>query len=167
MKRFMADHIFKSNASDPLLLDALDLLNRSYRDALQSRLSPYGCNPGYIRVLKALDSEAGMSQKALLARLDMDQSTLSRTLSRMERDDLVRAERSEQDRRTTVIHLSDKGRRMINVAENALNDLDAVARTGLSVNDVRYFRRVLERIRNSLDADGQSQVLVLTDVLDE
>lgn len=163
----MADHIFKSDAPDAPLLDALDLLGRSYRDALASRLSPYGCNPGYIRVLKALDSEAGSSQKMLLARLDLDQSTLSRTLARMLRDGLTRAERSEQDRRTTVIHLTDEGRRMIKVADNALSDLDAVARTGLSVNDVRYFRRVLQRIRASLEADGQSQVLVLADVLDE
>lgn len=163
----MADNMFSKFTSRRPLLDELNQLARLNRQSLLIRLAPYGCRPGYLEILDVLARDDGRSQKELLADLSMEQPTLSKTLGRMERDGIICRTRRESDRRTSRISLTEHGYRLVSVAQTAQEELDSVVKNGLTINDIRYFRRILRQINSSLEEDGNTSVILLADILDE
>lgn len=165
--RHMADNLFSTKEDEQYLLATLERLSRLNTRCLAERLKPYGCSPGYVAVLDALSQGDGITQKELLSRLSIEQPTLSKTLDRMERDGIISRAQDDNDRRRSTILLQDHGTRLVSVVDNARRELDSVASQGLTINDRRYFKRILHKIAGALDSDLQSPMLVLADVLDE
>lgn len=66
-------------------------------------------------ILSILDQEGSVSQREIQSRLGIQAGSLSEILSRMEDRGLLVREPSEEDRRTTVLRITEKGRQ-----ENAL-----------------------------------------------
>ncbi|GAB7021629.1 MarR family winged helix-turn-helix transcriptional regulator [Salidesulfovibrio brasiliensis] len=163
----MADDLFTSETDSAFLLQSLDRLSRLNTRCLSERLKPYGCAPGYTAILDALAAGDGITQKELLDRLSIEQPTLSKSLDRMERDGILTRSRDDRDRRRLVIRLEERGKRLISVVSNARKELDTVASQGLTINDIRYFKRISRQIAASLEQDADSPLLVLADVLDE
>lgn len=90
------------------LYRALAKVQKAYAPLLE----PLGLTyPQYI-ALVALWEEDGVSLSELGARLGLDSGTLTPLLKRMERDGLVRRERSQEDERRLVITLTAKGRKL-------------------------------------------------------
>ena len=65
-----------------------NLLARLFEIALRSRIAPYGVAPGQFPQLLALFERDGVSQAELCRAVQVDQSTMTHTLRRMERDGL-------------------------------------------------------------------------------
>ncbi|MFV0359200.1 MarR family winged helix-turn-helix transcriptional regulator [Tropicimonas sp.] len=85
-------------------------LARIMEQALQRRLKPLGLSTGYFPALLELWEEDGLTQKALVSRLNIEQATIANTLSRMERDGLIRREPDPEDGRSRRIRLTGTGR---------------------------------------------------------
>ncbi|WP_286182027.1 MarR family winged helix-turn-helix transcriptional regulator [Desulfovibrio sp. Huiquan2017] len=142
---------------------AISRFNRLYAKALSKRLDPHGVRPGYLEVLFRLWEGDGITQKELHACLDVEQATLSNTLKRMERDGFLTRERSRKDRRRSVILLTETGASLRKLVPAAIDDLQAVVNTRLSVTDRRYFRRILMQMNEQLVSDLDDATLVLLD----
>jgi DNA-binding MarR family transcriptional regulator/GNAT superfamily N-acetyltransferase len=80
---------------------------------------------GEVRVLYELAHREGLSAAALARALELDPGHLSRMLAGLRRNGLVRRERSEHDRRASVLGLTSAGRR-------AFDRLDRKASTQVS-----------------------------------
>ena len=78
---------FDKNQSAGYLINHLA---RIFAQALAREIKPLGLAPGQFMVLLELWREDGLTQRDLVGRLDVEQATLANTLSRMERDGLVR-----------------------------------------------------------------------------
>lgn len=148
---------------DEIFFPRLSRLHRLYAKALSTRLEPHGVKPGYIDILEKLWQQDNVAQKELHATLDIEQATLSSTLQRMERDGIVKRVRNPKDRRMTFIVLTDKGRSLRKVVETSVADVHQIASTGLTVNDRRYFYRVLKQMAGQLESDSQDPALILVD----
>lgn len=88
------------------------LMNYAARAIARShaeRLASYGAHLGQWSVLMFLWSRDGQTQTELSRGVVIENSTMVRTLDRMERDGLVRRVRSDKDRRRINIFLTDKG----------------------------------------------------------
>ncbi|MFP6733953.1 MAG: MarR family winged helix-turn-helix transcriptional regulator [Rhodospirillales bacterium] len=72
------------------------------------RLASMGAWPGQIPIVLCLLAEEGLSQKELIERTRIEQSTMAEHLDRMDRDRLIYRVRDERDRRVFRIFLSDK-----------------------------------------------------------
>ena len=59
---------------------------RVFAHALAERIRPLGLAPGQFMTLIELWREDGLTQRDLVARLDVEQATMANTLKRMERD---------------------------------------------------------------------------------
>jgi DNA-binding MarR family transcriptional regulator len=140
--------------------------NRLYARALANRLQPHGVLPGYLDILFRLWAKDGVTQKALHGLLDVEQATLSNSLARMERDGLLTRTRNPKDRRQTVIRLTQQGRGLQKIVLAAIDDLQSVVNQGLTINDRKYFRRILKQMTGRLEDDLQETVLVLLDEVD-
>lgn len=131
------------------------------------RLSPYGVQPGYLTVLHRLWQQDHVTQKELNATLDIEQATLSNTLKRMERDGLIVRTPNTQDRRHHLITLTENGTAMKSSVESAINDLRTTVNQGLTVNDRRYFKRIMRQMTEKLEDDQTEPLFLLLDEVTE
>jgi DNA-binding MarR family transcriptional regulator len=125
-----------------------NVLARGFSRSLASRAAAIGFTPGQFPVLVELWAEDGLTQRQLLDRMEIEQATLANTLSRMERDGLVRRDRHPTDRRAQVIVLTERARAMEEEAKQAANDADQRLFAGF-----RRFEKelMLEYIRWAID----------------
>lgn len=106
----------KGPADEQRALDAYVKLVRA-NDTLASVLRPAlrddGLTVGQLGVLEALLHLGPMMQSVLAAKLLTSPSNVTTVVDNLERDGLVRRERSTEDRRRVEVSLTDEGRSLI------------------------------------------------------
>ncbi|MGL1863490.1 MAG: MarR family transcriptional regulator [Pseudodesulfovibrio sp.] len=152
---------------DSLFFTQMSRFQRLYAKGLTMRLSPYDVQPGYLTILHYLWQRDGVTQKELTQFLDIEQATLSNTLKRMERDGLVLRTPNKKDRRRHLITLTEKGASLKKPVETAINDLRKLVNEGLTVNDRRYFKRIMRQMSEKLEDDQTEPLFVLLDEVTE
>lgn len=150
-------------ADDLALFSRISRFQRLYAKALAKRLDVYGVKPGYIDIFTRLWERDNVTQKHLHAQLEIEQATLSNTIKRMERDGFVEKSRNPKDRRVTYIQLTERGQSMKRAVSAAIEDLQASISTGLTINDRRYFHRILKQMIQHAKTDLDDVTLVLVD----
>lgn len=125
---------------------------RIFERGLSSRIKPLGLSTGTFPALLELWEEDGLSQKQLVARLDIEQATMANTLTRMERDGLIRRQTDETDRRVQRIWLTDAARDKQTAAIAAANATNAQALAALTADEQDQFAALLRKI---MDAPGK------------
>ena len=123
-------------------------LAKCFARSLQNRAAGLGFSPGQFPVLLELWQEDGLTQKQLLDRLEVEQATLANTLSRMERDGLIRREPHPHDGRAQIIQLTESARDLEKSAIDAAAEADAALFEGF-----RHFERelMLEYMRMAIE----------------
>lgn len=156
-----------SETNPELFFCQLSRFQRLYSRALGVRLAPYDVSPGYLAVMTSLWEKDGITQKQLREQLDIEQATLSNTLKRMERDGLVQRTPNPKDRRRHVITLTERGQSMRRVITEAVDDLRKTVNQGLTINDRRYFKRIMRQMTDHLEDDLMEPLFVLLDEVKE
>jgi MarR family transcriptional regulator, organic hydroperoxide resistance regulator len=102
------------------------------------------------RVLAALSNNGGLRQTDLAEMTSIDVSTLSRLITRLVRDGLVRRTRSKQDSREVAVQLTRKAEtamaRLVPIAVG----LQTEATRKLSEQDLATLKRVLRKMHDNL-----------------
>ncbi|MEW1657249.1 MarR family winged helix-turn-helix transcriptional regulator [Streptomyces sp. NPDC057555] len=116
-----------------------------YRDALKELGLTY---PQYLAML-VLWEHGPEPVKRIGERLRLDSGTLSPLLKRLEAAGLVHRERSPEDERSVIVHLTRAG---ADLRERALPvPRRMLAATGLTVDELRTLRGLLGRVTSALD----------------
>ncbi|MCP4315796.1 MAG: MarR family transcriptional regulator [Hyphomicrobiales bacterium] len=126
---------------------------RLFAQALHERIAPLGIVPGQFPALLALWERDGVTQKELVARLDIEQATMANTLIRMERDGLIRRTRHPSDARAQQIWLTAKAKDIRDEAYQEANDVNALALSGLSEAERSNFIDYMGRIIGAMQDD--------------
>lgn len=124
---------------------------RLFAKGLQDRIAPLGIVTGQFPILLELWEQDGITQRELLAKLDIEQATLANTLTRMERDGLIKRTKHPSDARAQQIWLTTEAGSVRDAAyaaaraqnERALSDLSSDER----VQFLDYMRRVVDAMR--------------------
>jgi len=88
------------------------LLNASHHTAFQhlnSQLSEYQITPAQYGILNVLWEHEALSPKQICELLYLEASTVSCTLDRMQKNDLITRTIDPNDRRTIIVETSEKG----------------------------------------------------------
>ncbi len=85
---------------------------RRIKLAVLARAAPHRLSTQQFWVLVHLQERAGLSQRELAARMDVDAPTVSRVLAALITRGLVRAEEDPEDRRRTRLRLTPPGREL-------------------------------------------------------
>ncbi|MGC7872528.1 MarR family winged helix-turn-helix transcriptional regulator [Desulfosporosinus sp. SYSU MS00001] len=112
----------------------------------ESNLSPYGITPSQFYVLTVVWENDGLKFKDLAKRLEMDGSTLTSILDRMERQDLVERRDDPEDRRSLLVCLKEKARANILEITNLAETMDREIKERFSREEYAIFEKVLERL---------------------
>jgi MarR family transcriptional regulator, organic hydroperoxide resistance regulator len=139
--------------SDVLCFDvyaAARAITRAYRLPLSRLGLTY---PQYL-VMATLWESAPRSVKELGERLELDSGTLSPLLKRLEASGLVTRQRRVDDERTVDITPTPKGRALSRAGARVPTEMAALM--GISEEDGRKLRTLLEKLTGSLDQQSDS-----------
>jgi DNA-binding MarR family transcriptional regulator len=82
-------------------------------ERFERELGPAGIRSKHAALLVVIDAEGPMSQRALGRRLRIDKSPMVGLVDDLEREGLAERRRGARDRRVQAIHLTAKGRRLL------------------------------------------------------
>lgn len=129
-------------------------INRASRSLVRyadSRLRACGFAMSYLPVLRALAAGPPLSQKQLAQVARVEQPTMVETLTRMERDGLVRREANPDDRRGKLVSLTKKSRARFPKAAAVLVEGEREAMAGLSESEKSLLCELLQRIVTNVE----------------
>ena len=121
---------------------------RLFAQRLHERIRPLGLAPGQFMTLLELWESDGLTQRQLVARLDVEQATMANTLSRMERDSLIERRAHETDARAKTVHLTAKAVELREPAQAAARDVNAIALGDMEGADLDRF---VDAMRGAVD----------------
>lgn len=124
---------------------------RVFALALDAELHQLGLRLGAFPALLLLWENDGLTQRDLVQALNIEQPTMAATLTRMERDGLIRRSRDETDGRAQRIRLTARGRALEAPAKAAAQRVNAIALRGFAEPEraaiLQSMRRVIANFR--------------------
>lgn len=129
---------------------------RLFAQGLHARIRPLGLSPGNFPALLELWANDGLTQKQLAGRLSIEQATMANTLTRMERDGLIRRTPHPLDGRSQQIWLTAKAKALEAPAIEAAEAQNAVALAGIGSEErQRFLAQMTAVIENMRMAQGE------------
>lgn len=129
----------------------LNIVVRNIKRYYESKLASYDITPSQFYVLNALWGNDGMKFKDLAKCANMDGSTLTGILDRMEQSEFVERRNDPDDRRSLLIFLTEKAKKegpeLISIAEG----LDREVKEKFSEEDFKTFLKVLDQLSSQID----------------
>lgn len=123
---------------------------RLFAKGLQDRITPIGLVLGQFPILLELWEKDGVSQKELVAKLDIEQATIANTLNRMERDKLIRRTAHPSDARAQQIWLTSHAKSLRDPAYEAARQQNAQALSNLSDAERAEFMKSMAKVIDSM-----------------
>src|SRR5690625_669209 len=130
---------------------AIFAMARTHRAVAATQLASLGLFPNQEIMLVQLAAADGLPQKVLAETLQVSHPTIAKTVARMERAGLVRRRAAEEDRRVSLVFLTDEGRRLHDEVIGLWRHLDEMTTTGLSAQEQRTFVQLAAKIRAAID----------------
>ncbi|PVA11039.1 MarR family transcriptional regulator [Pelagivirga sediminicola] len=119
---------------------------RLFARGLAARIKPLGLTTGTFPALLELWEKDGLTQKDLVARLDIEQATMANTLARMERDGLIVRRKDASDGRKQRVWLTERARGLQGPAIEAAIAENADALSGLTEEERRQFVSLMRKV---------------------
>ena len=124
----------------------LNKVRRKIHRYYESKLAPFNITPVQFYVLSALCDTEEIKFKDLALRLDMDGSTLTGILDRMEKRGFIERKGDPEDRRSVLICLTDKSKEIRPQMIEIAHDLDKEFRDKVSDEEFKMLLRVLDKL---------------------
>lgn len=110
----------------------------------------FGLTGPQLTVIKILDQIGDLSLSSLSGRIKANNSTVTGIIDRMEREGLVRRERSQTDRRMVLIRLTDKGRALAGQIEVQPMEIFRQAVAALPKSEMQTLFSILDRVQRTV-----------------
>jgi len=125
--------------------------HRAFQRLLERQIAPYGVTRGQWYFLRVLWTADGLSQRELSARVGMMEPTTVIALRGMERAQLIRRLRADDDRRKVRVFLTVKAKRLRDELLTVARGITDEAEQGIGARELALFRRVIARMTANLD----------------
>jgi Transcriptional regulators len=102
-------------------------------------------------VLLKLSEKNKISQKSLAEIVNKDQPTLTRILDILEKKSLIERHPNEQDRRSFVLHITEKGTSLKEKIEPFLENVFEVILQGIPSENLNMYTKVLLQLNENID----------------
>jgi len=126
-------------------------LARSHRILAASLLREMGLFPGQEIMLMQLWQQNNQSQSCLERTLAVDHSTAAKSVRRLEDSGLVTRSRSKEDKRVTIVSLTQAGRDLKAEVLDAWSRLEKITTDGLTEQEKALFLNLGRKIGSNVD----------------
>jgi DNA-binding MarR family transcriptional regulator len=127
---------------------------KAHRSRSGAHLSRIGLHPGQEAVLKALADLDGQTMSQLAQILAVQPPTVTKMITRLAGQGLVRRASSDTDGRLARVHLTEDGRNRIEDIDTAWKRLEKEALSGLDDKDRKRLRKLLREIERNLSSSS-------------
>ena len=103
------------------------------------------------RILYVLWQESGIPIRELSEKSGLAITSLTTMLERMEKACLIRRQRSGEDKRKTLLYLTEKARGLQKAYDAVSGEMTAIYYQGFSPEEIVQFESCLDRIRENLE----------------
>lgn len=121
-------------------------LATAYRTAIERHFGSIGLHSGQTFLLIELWREDGLRQIDIAKRLNIKAPTVTSILKGLDEINLVRFEDDTDDKRSTRVFLTAKGRQIRQEVEKRWLDMEAECIAGLPNTEIFVFKSVLKRL---------------------
>ncbi|CAI6062262.1 MarR family winged helix-turn-helix transcriptional regulator [Cohnella sp. JJ-181] len=126
-------------------------LARSHHRAAGQLLREAGLYPGQELILMQLWHRDGQSQNSLSRSLRLDHSTIAKSVRRLEDAGLVSCSRSEEDKRVTLVSLTQAGRDIESRVNQAWSKMEEITIENLNDEEKALFVALAKKITAVLE----------------
>lgn len=129
------------------IVETIIYLYTESRRLTKGLASQFGLTGPQLTVIKLLETFENLSLSSLSERIRAQNSTVTGIIDRMEREGLVRRERSTSDRRVVHIRLSEKGQKLAKQIQVEPMEIFRGALLSLSQADLRDLLRIMNKLQ--------------------
>lgn len=129
------------------IVETIIYLYTESRRLTKGLASQFGLTGPQLTVVKLLETFDNLSLSSLSERIRAQNSTVTGIIDRMEREGLVRRERSTTDRRVVHIRLSEKGQKLAKQIQVEPMEIFHAALQSLSGADLRDLLRIMNKLQ--------------------
>lgn len=129
------------------------LTQSAFGKRVMQKAQSAGLLPGQPKVLEYVIAHENCTQADICEAWDLDKSTLSGIIARMERDGLIIIRRDESDKRRTCLTVTEKGRTLYGQMDEFLRDLNDKALAGFSDEEYEQLLSMLRRLKDNLNRE--------------
>jgi MarR family transcriptional regulator, organic hydroperoxide resistance regulator len=119
--------------------------------------APYDITTSLGFVMLNLNFEVGTPATKIAPLMGMEARSLSRMLKSMEEQGLIRKEQDENDKRSVLIYLTEKGREKREISRQTVKAFNEDLIDRLSKEEVSIFFKVMAKINNQIDANTNAK----------
>jgi DNA-binding MarR family transcriptional regulator len=129
------------------IVETIIYLYTESRRLTKGMAAQFGLTGPQLTVIKLLEELGDLSLSSLSERIRAQNSTVTGIIDRMEREGLVKRERSTTDRRMVYIRLTDKGQKLAKEIQVEPMEIFRSALSVLAPSDVRDLLRILTKLQ--------------------
>ena len=129
------------------IVETIIYLYTESRRLTKGMASQFGLTGPQLTVIKLLETFDNLSLSSLSERIRAQNSTVTGIIDRMEREGLVRRERSTTDRRVVHIRLSDKGQKLARQIQVEPMEIFRGALGSLTPGDLKDLLRIMNKLQ--------------------
>jgi DNA-binding MarR family transcriptional regulator len=129
------------------IVETMIYLYTESRRITKGLASQFGLTGPQLTVIKLLETFENLTLSSLSERIRAQNSTVTGIIDRMERESLVRRERSTADRRVVHIRLSEKGQKLAQQIQVEPMEIFRSALQSLSHADLRGLLRIMNKLQ--------------------
>ena len=128
----------------------LNRTSATYIEEMSQVMKTIGVDQTIWRILMLLDDQNPSSVGELSRKSVTKMSTVTRILTRMESEGLVRREAQNGDRRVVLVHMSKKGQKALERMKSLGASVFDRAFEGMDADEIRQFTESLKKVRQNL-----------------
>ncbi|MCD6107555.1 MAG: MarR family transcriptional regulator [Caldisericaceae bacterium] len=130
-------------------------ISRYSKSYIWGRLKKFKIGSGQSNILRLLSHEGdGISQEEISEQLDLDNTTVARTVQKLEKNRYVEKRKDKNDKRVKRIYLTKKAKKLKQSIEDARNDLMDILFNGISDDEFQAYINVLEKMYENLKRES-------------
>jgi DNA-binding MarR family transcriptional regulator len=133
-------------------------LSNAVSSSFAGRLAAHDVSVPQWVVLRVLYDHDSLPLKDIVARVEVDQGSLSRMMDRLIARGWIRRSADATDRRAVAISLTPQGRRLVPKLADEADRNEAVFFSGLEKTEREVFLRTIQKLLEQSRSDGRSPV---------
>ncbi|MDU7967489.1 MAG: MarR family transcriptional regulator [Paeniclostridium sordellii] len=133
------------------LIRSTSLLRKNYANFVNKSLSNSDITLSEFAYLKEVVNCDGIAQDELIRNLSIDKAAATRIAQSLEKKEIIKRVRNENNKRFFNVFLTDKGHEYADFIKQTLNDFYNVLNNEVSSSDMKTFMTIFKRINGSFE----------------
>lgn len=126
-------------------------LMRRHDYLLHIACQQFGVYRGQHHILRILVKESGLTQNELAQKINVAKASMTTSLRRMEKNQLISRQRCESDGRCNLIYITDKGVEAINNCEKEIDKIKHALFDGLDHEEILALNQIMTKMLKGLE----------------